>query len=146
MLKQEGFLQYYVPYLFTEQEAKEFVNKEMESFKDRSIFIKDNLEQICLHGGLNPYDLRLLLDQLHDSWSENKTTLSYEGIFRQALNNYERKRLEMMIISHDKFLRESKFSNEQLLRFIENVYCMDLLPVANQNTAYIDHNLMCLDS
>jgi len=128
MLKQEGFLQYYVPYLFTEQEAKEFVNKEMESFKDRSIFIKDNLEQICLHGGLNPYDLRLLLDQLHDSWSENKTnktTLSYEGIFRQALNNYERKRRKIMIISHNKFIHESNLSNEQMLQFIENVYSMD---------------------
>jgi len=75
-----------------------------------------------------------------------KTKLSYEVIFLQALNNYQRKRLEMMIISHNKFLNESKFSNEQMLQCIENVYCMDLLPVANQNTAYIDHNLMCLDS
>jgi len=92
---------------------------------------------------------RLLLDQLYDSWSKNKTNktkLSYEGIFLQALNNYEGKRLEIMIIFHNKFLHESDFSNEQMLQFIENVFCMDLLPVAHRNRAYIDHNLMCLDS
>ena len=155
LIRSELFNHYYLAFMFNEGEAKEYLSFLARTYGGDStaIFSEENLKEILHRAGKNPLDIRMLVSEIHKAWCmENSDSKlkpgSQKDIFEKGYQEYFWLRVQNIALSHQKFITET-IQNDQNNRhkFIENVYCMDRLPlISPENINFIDQNIMTLDS